>query len=88
MDAVSAAVLEVAEAMEVPVAMQLWGPGGSLASSTSHVEMLAATFAPTAAGSTTCRSTRTTRTSWSGSPARSSHGEAGAVGHADWNAFS
>lgn len=40
-DETSAAVLELAEAMGLPVALQLWGPGGQLESSTSHVEMLA-----------------------------------------------
>lgn len=40
-DDVSAAVLELAESLSQPVALQLWGPDGSLESSTSHVELLA-----------------------------------------------
>ncbi|MGB6058870.1 MAG: hypothetical protein WBF71_11440 [Microthrixaceae bacterium] len=40
-DETSAAVLELAEGVGLPVALQLWGPGGRLESSTSHVEMLA-----------------------------------------------
>jgi hypothetical protein len=42
LDDTSAAVLELAESLELGVALQLWGPDGSLASSTAHVELLAA----------------------------------------------
>ncbi len=41
LDDTSAAVLELAESLELGVALQLWGPEGSLASSTAHVELLA-----------------------------------------------
>lgn len=42
LDDTSAAVLELAESLGLGVALQLWGPEGSLASSTAHVELLAA----------------------------------------------
>lgn len=45
-DDTSAAVLELAETLERPVALQLWGPEGSLDSSTAHVELLAAALTP------------------------------------------
>ena len=41
----SAAVLELAEAMKLPVALQLWGRDGQLAGSNAHVEMLASALA-------------------------------------------
>lgn len=41
----SAAVLELAEQLGAPVALQLWGPEGRLADSTAHVELLAAELA-------------------------------------------
>ncbi|CAN5416137.1 hypothetical protein BH10ACT3_BH10ACT3_07270 [soil metagenome] len=41
-DDVSAAVLELAESLDQPVALQLWGPDGTLDSSSAHVELLAA----------------------------------------------
>lgn len=40
-DDTSAAVLELAEVLGLPVALQLWGPEGSLADSSAHVELLA-----------------------------------------------
>jgi hypothetical protein len=40
LDPTTSQVLELAEALGVPVPLQLWGPRGSLASSTAHVEML------------------------------------------------
>lgn len=41
LDDTSAALLELAEALDLGVALQLWGPEGSLDSSTAHVELLA-----------------------------------------------
>ncbi len=43
-DEISAAVLELAETLELGVALQLWGPEGSLDSSAAHVELLAASL--------------------------------------------
>jgi hypothetical protein len=40
LDDTSAAVLELAEALGLPVALQLWGPDGRLADSTAHVRLL------------------------------------------------
>lgn len=40
-DEVSAALLELAESLDLAVALQLWGPDGALADSSAHVEMLA-----------------------------------------------
>jgi hypothetical protein len=45
LDDTSAAVLELAESIDAPVALQLWGPEGRLDSSTAHVELLAAELA-------------------------------------------
>ncbi len=47
-DDTSAAVLELAEGLDRPVALQLWGPEGNLASSTAHVELLAEVLEPSA----------------------------------------
>ncbi len=44
-DETSAAVLELAESLGLPVSLQLWGRDGHLDSSTAHVEMLAAALA-------------------------------------------
>ena len=44
-DDVSAAVLELAEALDAPVALQLWGPEGALADSAAHVQLLADSLA-------------------------------------------
>lgn len=44
-DDTSAAVLELAERLGVPVALQLWGPEGRLSDSTGHVELLSAELA-------------------------------------------
>jgi hypothetical protein len=41
LDDTSAAVLELAESLGLGVALQLWGPEGSLDSSSAHVELLA-----------------------------------------------
>lgn len=41
LDDTTSAILELAEALTVPVALQLWGPRGRLGSSTAHVELLA-----------------------------------------------
>lgn len=43
-DETSAAILELAEGLGLPVALQLWGPDGHLDSSTAHVEMLSASL--------------------------------------------
>ena len=45
-DDTSAEVLELAEALGRPVALQLWGAEGSLDSSTAHVELLAELLTP------------------------------------------
>jgi hypothetical protein len=42
LDDTSAALLELAESLELAVALQLWGPEGSLADSSQHVALLAA----------------------------------------------
>jgi len=44
-DDVSAAVLELAESLQLGVALQLWGQDGTLADSTAHVELLATSLA-------------------------------------------
>lgn len=46
LDDTSAALLELAESLGVAVALQLWGPEGSLDSSTAHVELLAEELDP------------------------------------------
>jgi len=46
-DDVSAELLELAESLGRPVALQLWGPEGSLDSSGAHVELLAESLATT-----------------------------------------
>lgn len=40
LDDTTAAILEIAEALRIPVALQLWGPRGSLADTTAHVQLL------------------------------------------------
>jgi hypothetical protein len=45
LDDTSAAVLELAESLDAAVALQLWGPEGSLADSGAHVALLAAQLA-------------------------------------------
>ncbi len=45
LDETSAAVLELAESLDAPVALQLWGPEGHLDSSSAHVELLATELA-------------------------------------------
>jgi hypothetical protein len=45
LDDTSAAVLELAESLGLGVGLQLWGPEGSLDSSTAHVELLDAQLA-------------------------------------------
>ena len=45
-DDTSAEVLELAEALGRPVALQLWGAEGSLDSSTAHVELLTELLTP------------------------------------------
>ena len=45
-DDTSAELLELAESLDRPVALQLWGPEGQLDSSTAHVELLAELLAP------------------------------------------
>ena len=47
-DDTSAEVLELAEALGRPVALQLWGTEGSLESSTAHVELLTELLEPSA----------------------------------------
>lgn len=44
-DDVSAAVLELAESLDLGVALQLWGPDGALGSSADHVTLLADSLA-------------------------------------------
>ena len=46
-DDVSASVLELAESLGRPVALQLWGPDGSLENSAAHVELLSESLAAT-----------------------------------------
>ncbi|MDQ2679223.1 MAG: hypothetical protein M3Y51_10810 [Actinomycetota bacterium] len=47
-DDTSAELLELAESLDRPVALQLWGPEGQLDSSTAHVELLAELLEPSA----------------------------------------
>jgi hypothetical protein len=44
-DDVTAELLELAEQLEQPVALQLWGPEGQLANSAAHIDLLKAELA-------------------------------------------
>jgi hypothetical protein len=45
MDDATAAVLALAESMDLPVTLQLWGPAGKLAGSAGHIEQLSRSLA-------------------------------------------